>query len=196
MICRECETVAHCTSHGCIPKTTKKDEAMKLALEALNSFPPRHLTPFIISARTALREALAEQPAPVQLASTITITQRGSTRMIDNDFEDCVRDWPDGEYKLYTSPPAQQEPDAVGCKCSECGAWQRWTPSGMVCKNGHGGVPGVNHRLYTSPPAQRKPLTDEGLDLILQRSPIQAKYGDLVDLCRAIEAAHGIKENT
>jgi hypothetical protein len=46
---------------------------------------------------------------------------------------------------------------------------------------------------YATPP-QRKPLTDEVLDLILQCSPIQAKYGDLVALSRAIEAAHGIKE--
>lgn len=47
----------------------------------------------------------------------------------------------------------KQEPDAIGCKCSVCGEWQRWTPSGMVCKNGHGGVPGINQRLYTTPPA-------------------------------------------
>ena len=54
------------------------------------------------------------QPAQQQIASTITITQRGSTRTIDNHFEDCVRDWPDGEYKLYTTPPAQQ------CKWPTC----------------------------------------------------------------------------
>ena len=35
-------------------------EAMKLALEALNSFPHRHLTPLVSDARTALREALAQ----------------------------------------------------------------------------------------------------------------------------------------
>ena len=28
MICNECETVAHCANHGCIPKTSKKDEAL------------------------------------------------------------------------------------------------------------------------------------------------------------------------
>jgi len=41
------------------------------------------------------------------------------------------------------------EPDAIGCTCVICGEWQRWTPSGMVCKNGHGGAEGVNHRLFT-----------------------------------------------
>lgn len=44
----------------------------------------------------------------------------------------------------------EQKPDAIGCTCSVCGEWQRWTPSGMVCKNGHGGAPGVNQRLYTT----------------------------------------------
>lgn len=55
----------------------------------------------------------AEQPAQQQLAATITITQRGPIRIIDNNFDDCVRDWPDGEYKLYTSPqpPAQRSDD-------------------------------------------------------------------------------------
>jgi hypothetical protein len=50
-------------------------------------------------------------------------------------------------------PQPEQEPDAIGCQCAECGEWQRWTPSGMVCKNGHGGASGINQRLYTTPPA-------------------------------------------
>lgn len=57
-------------------------------------------------------QAVRYVPAQQEIVATITITQRGSTRTIDNHFEDCVRDWPDGEYKLYTAPPApvQQEP--------------------------------------------------------------------------------------
>jgi hypothetical protein len=36
MICDECETVAHCRKNGCVPKQPpSKDEALKLALEAL-----------------------------------------------------------------------------------------------------------------------------------------------------------------
>jgi hypothetical protein len=35
MICDECETVAHCLKNGCVPKQPSKDEALKLALEAL-----------------------------------------------------------------------------------------------------------------------------------------------------------------
>lgn len=52
--------------------------------------------------------------------------------------------------------------------------------------------PALGALLYTTPP-KRKPLTDGALDLILQRSPIQAKYGDLVALSRDIEDAHDIK---
>ena len=84
MICDECETVAHCMKNGCVPKTTKKDEALRLALEALtHGCPPdckdgmtdsggihpwgeAALVPCPnCEALTALREALAEQPAPV-----------------------------------------------------------------------------------------------------------------------------------
>ena len=48
-------------------------------------------------------------------------------------------------------------------------------------------------KLYTSPP-QRKPLTDEEIDE-LSRSMVKGDKS-VNWLCRAIEAAHGIKENT
>jgi hypothetical protein len=110
----ECETVAHCTKHGCIPKHQALD---KMAENA--------------------RELGLDYEQYKDAIEVSVIFHEGQ--------------------KMFAVPkqPAQQEPDAIGCKCSECGAWQRWTPSGMVCKNGHGGVPGINHRLYTSPPAQR-----------------------------------------
>jgi len=64
MICDECETVAHCMKNGCVPKTTKKDKALKLALEALEGIHPSNMTPmaeeYWNKAITALREALAE----------------------------------------------------------------------------------------------------------------------------------------
>ena len=70
MICDECETVAHCMKNGCVPKTTKKDEALKLALEALETERDNYqdwdkedgAPEYIYEAITALREALAEQP--------------------------------------------------------------------------------------------------------------------------------------
>ena len=53
-------------------------EAMKLALEALNSFPHRHLTPLVSDARTALREALAQpqqEPVACQYAKDVAMLE-------------------------------------------------------------------------------------------------------------------------
>ena len=48
------------------------------------------------------------QPAQEPVA-TISITQRGSTRTIDNHFADCVSNWPEGEYKLVLAAPPKRE---------------------------------------------------------------------------------------
>jgi hypothetical protein len=131
-----------------------KDEAMKLALEAMERYQvKRQDFDRFADEITALREALAEQPAPVQPVSGFGLAAIGQKHF----GNPIPKAWYAAARELMAGQPAQQEPDAIGCKCSECGAWQRWTPSGMVCKNGHGGVPGINHRLYTSPPAQQEP---------------------------------------
>ena len=57
MICDQCETVAHCMKNGCVPKTTVQQDIPDLIAGALG-----------VSRGTAydmMREALAEQPAPV-----------------------------------------------------------------------------------------------------------------------------------
>jgi hypothetical protein len=58
-------------------------------------------------------------------------------------------------------------------------------------------VPDEATPLYKSPPAQRKPLTDEQREQIYKEwasKPFdEASYDDLM---LAVEAAHGIKENT
>ena len=55
--------------------------------------------------------------------------------------------------------------------------------------------------LYTSPPAQRKPLTDEEITAIEEGIWKPEFFDDTErqanrEFARAIEAAHGIKENT
>lgn len=45
----------------------------------------------------------------------IRISQLGSTRTTDVDFADCVRSWPDGEYKLHAQ---QTEADQRGPTCN------------------------------------------------------------------------------
>ena len=63
-ICDGCETVAHCLKNGCVPKTSKQTEALKLALEALLSWGkgfPDNWGDLDAEAVTAIREALAEE---------------------------------------------------------------------------------------------------------------------------------------
>jgi hypothetical protein len=65
----KCETVSHCLKNGCVPKQPSKDEALKLALEALETlvngsgFAPAENINKAQAAITAIKQALA---APVQ----------------------------------------------------------------------------------------------------------------------------------
>lgn len=43
---------------------------------------------------------------------------------------------------------AKMDKKTVALKCYMCGEWQIYTRSGMVCKNGHGGVQGLNIGIY------------------------------------------------
>jgi hypothetical protein len=53
---------------------------------------------------------------------------------------------------------------------------------------------GVGTAFYTTPP-QRKPLTDEQI-FVIKHNWITTPFANHLDFARAIEAAHGIKENT
>ena len=88
-----------------------KDEAMKLALEALRQIDEAMPFPVAKLAQAALREALAEQPAqqePVAAQSVMTVR---IWRDKNSDQNAEFKNWhklPDGEHILYTSPPAQR----------------------------------------------------------------------------------------
>lgn len=56
-------------------------------------------------------------------------------------------------------------------------------------------VPNAGTELYASSPAQRKPLTDEEIENIIPDDDTPMSLGEaFVKFARAIEAAHGIKE--
>jgi hypothetical protein len=76
-------------------------------------------------------------------------------------------------------------------------------PVGYVAENGlvdwNVCAPPMMTDLYASPPAQRKPLTDEEVDRLWSQSMADTAgetYLPLREFARAIEAAHGLKENT
>lgn len=154
-------------------------EAMKLALEALNSFPHRHLTPLVSDARTALREALAQpQQEPVEYWTVANgwVSDQAEVPAavwVEPDFwEHCnrvncgtaYRLPAPGRQPLYTSPPAQRKPltERELMKCitqAKCFDTVKMT--------------------YESGPYE------------IDRPTLKA-----FEFARAIEAAHGIKEST
>lgn len=91
-------------------------------------------------------------------------------------------------------PPAQQEPVVLPCCGFTDARAVRWNFYDKVVQCHNCG------QVYTSPPAQRKPLTDEEIDaavkawfendIVAGRQPFSKR------MRAAIEAAHGIKENT
>ena len=138
---------------------SKKDEALKLALEALEWINRVNAMDFEYQRKAreslnAIYEALAEQPAQQQEPL---------------EYWNAVEGW-------VKIDEVREHFDSVGC--------------GTIYKTpGDGRVP-----LTT---AHRKPLTDEQIEDIWADCP--ADWDDKINvltLARAIEAAHGIKENT
>lgn len=174
-------------------------EAMKLALEALEGC--EDVTADVLKAITAIREALAseakEQPAQQEPVVFYRCNGCGHAyEQVHPTSCDCMEDGGFDRVEYYTSPPAQKKSAA-------------WTllltgeHHGLVGKAGEKfvGAPEYYERVdvYTSLPAQpSKPLTDEQL---YQVFPAIATYTEANktlyrSIARAIEAAHGIKENT
>ncbi len=188
-------------------------EAMKLALEALEAIAIQGdlacvVTPdgvfYLQPAITALREALAEQPAPVQQCM---------------DHGECF-----GGKCIYPAPqPAQQQQQEARIAQLEAELMrmqgrelklqfalaQQQEPWG-ACISGRvfvGGLPEHARKLaedeglpiqwlYTRPQA-REPLTLREIEREWQfLHDEEGNQPDHHDFARAIEAAHGIKENT
>ena len=81
---------------------------------------------------------------------------------------------------MPVTPPQRTEQEPV--------AW--WNDTGTYIDLN---VSGRGAPLYTAPP-QRKPLTDEQIESLLMNWPEDGIA--FFEFARAIEAAHGIKENT
>lgn len=146
---------------------SKKDEALKLALEALEQMTrPRPSFDAHKNAITAIREALAEQPAqqePVALPEKIY------------------------EFVPTPEPAKWHHPECEG-ECIACLIEQ-------VVQKAYGSQGlGYLQRHLTSPPA-RKPLTHEQrVDLLAKFEPHKHEWHAPAILIDMVEAAHNIKE--
>ena len=166
-------------------------EAMKLALEALlwanneinewrdeaHGYTPED-QPVIMSAITALQEALAEPQEKYQYGTPLLDAMRGKAnealdRMAENARELGL------DYE-----PAQQEPVA------------KKTRIGLVTSSGWDSLP-VGTEFYTSQPAQRTwvGLTDEEVEAVWKRVQANDFHDCVQPFARAIEAKLKEKNN-
>ena len=172
-----------------------KDEALKLALEALKTIDEAMPFPVAKLAQAAIKEALA-QPEQEPL-----------------EYWNAVEGW-------VKVDEVREHFDSVGCGTNKCADFwahymcinekaqedrayeaKRWIermrqaaelkpqPPEKVAEHADGTIT-VRVPLYTTPP-QRKPLTDEEIGAILEG--VNAYGTRLYTFARAIEAAHGIK---
>ena len=136
--CDECETVKHCLEHGCVPKQpapVSKDEALKLALEALEWM--------------VANDDTNEGDEPVE-------------RLGGQSWNEYNAYWLNGlnnsraaitAIKQALAAPTVQEP-VVFYRCNGCGhAYEQVHPTSCDCMEA-GGFDRVEY--YTTPPAQRQ----------------------------------------
>ncbi len=136
--------------------------AMKKALEALESGDGWRQSEAITALRTAIEQAEKQEP----VATKLETQQFNCFHVSAEDFQK-LKDLPVGT-KLYTSPqPAQQEPVAWRVRFhygtdgmqKRIGDWKLYSYSPTPEKDKE------VEPLYTSPPAQRKPLTYDKTEL-------------------------------
>jgi hypothetical protein len=121
MICNECETVAHCTSHGCIPKQTAVDRLLdeaKLLADArpveVGNLPEwtlnaEHTIRRLVKALALVNEVDQEQPAQPQQEPVAWI-RRHPNGALSNEIllhvqVEGVRRESGAWVPLYISPP-------------------------------------------------------------------------------------------
>ena len=173
-LCDECETVAHCMTHGCIPKQQALDKMAENAKQlGLDYEPVCNKDPQgCWNVRCQLGKKCKNTPAQQEPVAAEAV---GYSIGFGDGYQ---------AGKDAAPQPAQQEP--VACQYAQDVAMPEYRCVGRC-------------QYDTSPPAQRKPLTDEEISSLWDGHvvPVFGKNGiNPVVFARAIEAAHGIKENT
>ena len=157
-----------------------KDEALKLALEALKMIDEAMPFPVAKLAQSAIKEALA-QPEHGWTSERIA----GMSRL--KEAQDKKAAQPEQEplaWKLVPVEPTDEMLKAMD-ECSTEGYDERLYA-------GHASSVYMAAVDVAPTPPQRKPLSDEEIILIVAECASSHQHTD-IHLARAIEAAHGIK---
>jgi hypothetical protein len=187
MICNECETVAHCTKHGCIPKQSDYKGAIEVSVifhEGQRMF--------------AVPKQVAQQQEPNCKQDLQVWVQR------TGQFS-----WEPQDERFWTRmQPAQQEPVAMREVLEKIAHFlgivriyaQDIKPKHELetDKPMHWKARELQDQVISlldiTPPAQRKPLTGEEMNQIEARWEASMHGSKIAFVVRETEAAHNIKE--
>ena len=157
-------------------------EAMKLALEALELLTDTEQTfgalDYGDNAITALKEALA-QPEQAPVATVIGWGDGGQLIVTVRSMNQII----DRNQPLYLHPPQRTEQEPCVHAKNPKGCYRVRCQLGDKCVD--------DEMSFRTTPPQRKPLTHDELTDIWYKQSL-----DWMEFARAVEAAHGIKENT
>jgi len=170
--------------------TPQQLKAMKLALDAQQIIAGLCADKVIDSKeenilRAAIKQALAAPAQPEQEPCVHAKNPKGCYRVRCQVGDKCV----DDEMSFRTTPPQpEQEPVAWVCYGSSDSKMHDIDFEQIDVD----ALP-VGTMLYTRPP-QRKPLLAS--EIVTMYAECPTSDNDMIEFARAIEAAHGIKENT
>ena len=166
---------------------SKKDDALKLALSTLEGWAghgkwvwpesaleqaKRNTTEAI----TAIKEAMAEQPAHVAAINT-------SSERVENQAQN-----------VHMQPAQQQEPVAWMKDCADF--WEHYTCISEASQENYKAEAQMWVEKLRTSPQPSKPLTDEQIGMAFRKAfPVGGVVftNGAIDFARFIEAAHGIK---
>jgi len=155
MICDECETVSHCLKNGCVPKQPSKDEALKLALEALEELNNTNSYWW-----QEVDKATIKKIDPAITAIKQALTNSALDRMAENARELGLMPLRGGDYEPAQQSRSDVEPVGEVCGYYERGFDEEKTRYGKLYNQD---LP-LGIKLYTTQPAAQQPwvgLTDE-----------------------------------
>jgi len=176
MICDQCETVAHCLKNGCVPKQPTKDEALKLALAALD-------------------EAIKLWREEMEYRSCIDVAdswEKTSTTIKQALADSALDRMAENARELGLDYEPVQEPVAWMTQARNFVHLCEFTEEEAKLYGWSA--------VYTAPPAQRKPLPKD--EWPKHPSPywngehLGFSKSDLTDYAMQVLAVHGVKENT